>query len=155
MLLVVLGTPAYSQIYQFTRASSGAPNMVAANVSGTSLTRGPGVSGANLFCSGLNDGFGSTAWPSTNLFDVATFNGTGDYITFTLTPDVGYGMKITGFSTFSRRENLSGNINDGPIAMRYGFSTDGGGTWTTVNPLNPQNSNLCTSSGVFRCYHVR
>ncbi len=139
-------------IFNYTNASNGVPAFVAPNVTGGPLARGAGVSGASLACTGPTDGFGADGWPSTNIFDVNAFNAAGDYITFTLTPAGGYGLKITGFSTRSRRENVTGTINDGPIALRYGYSTDGGATWTTVNPGNPQSSNLCSSSGVFRAW---
>jgi|GEM_PF-2691690 len=138
-------------IFNYTNASSGVPAFVAPNVSGGPLAPGAGVSQANLACTGSTAGFGADGWPSTNIFDVNTFNMSGDYISFTLTPAGGYGLKITGFSTRSRRENVMGTINDGPIALRYGYSVNGG-PWTTVNPGNPQSSNVCASSGVLRTW---
>lgn len=140
-------------IFQYTNASSGAANYVDPNANDAlpSLGRGMGVSSANLGCSGLTEGFGATGWPTTNVFNVTTFNNDGDFIEFTLAPDAGYGLKITGFSTRSRRENLTGTADDGPIAMRYGYKV-GTDPWVTVNPGNPQSSNLCNSGGVNRVW---
>ncbi len=120
-------------------------------MSATALSRGIPDIQQESDCMG-NQGFGSYGWPTTNAFDVAMFNANGWYVEFTLTPDAGYGLKITGFSSRSRRENLTGMANDGPIAMRYGYSKDGI-NWTTVNPGNPLSSNLCASSGVNRIWN--
>jgi Cohesin domain/HYR domain/Dockerin type I domain/Bacterial Ig-like domain (group 2) len=139
-------------MFNYTNDATGAPAFVAPNVTGDSLARGGGVSGASLTCNGPNDGFGADGWPTTNIFDVAAFEVAGDYITFTLTPDVGYGLKITGFSARSRRENYTGTSNDGPIGLRYGYSIDGGSSWIIVNPGNAQSSNVCASSGVLRVW---
>lgn len=156
MLLVVCGLSPFTgqaqTIYNYTNASSGAPASVDPNATGDPISRGSGVSAMNLACTGLTEGFGATGWPTTNVFDVNAFNMAGDYFTFTVTPDLGYGLKITGFSARTRRENLSGTANDGPIAMRYAYSTNNGISWTSVNPLNPQSSNVCSSSGVQRVW---
>jgi len=109
-------------IFEYTNNSGGVPNYVDPNANDVlpNLARGGGVSNMNLGCTGGTEGFGSTGWPTTNVFDVNIFNGAGDFVEFTLDPDPGFGLKITGFSTRSRRENVTGTANDGPIAMRYG-----------------------------------
>lgn len=141
-------------LFQYTNASSGAPNFVAAGASSAGLALGTGSSPvvAAVPPCGPTQGFGAQAWPTTNVFNVNTFNTNGWYITFTITPDPGNGLKINGFRAKSRRENQPGTADDGPIAIRYGYSTDGGTTWTTVNPGNPQSNNLCTSVGVNRVW---
>ncbi|MDO8366951.1 MAG: cohesin domain-containing protein [Saprospiraceae bacterium] len=136
-------------IYNYTNASNGAPAFVAANVTGTWITPGAGVV---MDPCGPTEGFGTEGWPTTNIFDVNAFNAAGDFVEFTLTPDAPVGLKITGISARSRRENLApGTPPDGPLAIRYGYSINGG-PWTTVNPGNPQASNLCTSGGVLRVW---
>lgn len=144
----------YAQnIFEYTNNSGGIPNYVDPNANDVfpNLARGAGVSNMFLGCTGGTEGFGATGWPTTNVFDVNIFNAAGDFVEFTLDPDPGYGLKITGFSARSRRENVTGTANDGPIAMRYGYSINGG-PWTTVNPGNPQSSNLCNSGGVQRVW---
>lgn len=144
---------ASAQIYTFTTDSTGQYNSINANVTATGLTLGYGVKHDNYYPCGKFDGLGTDGWPVTNVFNANTFNLNGDFITFTITPNMGYGLKITGFSTRSRRENINpGTADDGPLAIRYGYSTDGGSSWTTVNPGNPQSSNLCASGGVQRVW---
>ncbi len=152
ILLAVAQTKGFSQIYRFTNDSTGMYSTKNANVSATALNLGAGITHDNAPPCGPTDGLGTDGWPATNVFNVNTFNTNGDYVTFTVTPNGGYGLKITGFSTRSRRENLTGTADDGPIAMRYGYSIDGGANWTTVNPGNPQSSNLCASGGVQRVW---
>jgi hypothetical protein len=143
----------FAQLYNYTNDSTGLPATVALNMTGDSLTRGAGVADLSLGCFGPTKGFGSHGWPTTNTFNANTFNNiTHDYITFTVRPDAGFGLKITGFSAQSRRENQPGNASDGPIALRYGFSLDTGVTWTIVNPGNPTSSNQCTNNGVLRVW---
>lgn len=143
-------------IYEYTNDFGGVPNFVDPNANDNTfnLSRGFGVSNANLGCAGATDGFGATGWPTTNVFNVNLFNMNGDFIELTVDPDPGFGLKVTGFSARSRRENLTGTADDGPIAIRYGFSIDGGFSWTTVNPGNPQSSNICASGGVNRVWPI-
>jgi hypothetical protein len=157
--LIFLGlgqTTGFAQVlYNYSNESDGSPSFTAANTVGTNVALGSGsmpVVSAAPPC-GPTQGFGSEGWPATNVFNVNTFESNGWYVGFSITPDMGYGLKITGFSTRSRRENVTGVDNDGPIAMRYGYSTDGGINWTTINPGNPQSSNLCASGGVQRIWN--
>lgn len=149
-------TKGFAQVlYNYSNASDGTPSFTAINTVGTDVSLGVGsmpVITAAPPC-GATQGFGSEGWPATNVFNVNTFESNGWYVGFSITPDMGYGLKITGFSTRSRRENVAGVDNDGPIAMRYGYSTDGGVNWTTINPGNPQSSNLCATGGVQRVWN--
>ena len=153
--LVFLGlsqTRGFAQIYKYTTDSTGMYASKNLNVTATPLQLGFGVKHDNAPPCGPTDGLGTDGWPTTNVFNVNTFNTNGDFITFTITPNGGFGLKITGFSAHSRRENLTGIADDGPIAIRYGYSIDGGASWITVNPGNPQSSNLCASGGVLRVW---
>lgn len=142
-LLGLCQTKSFSQIYQYTNDAGGVPAFVDPGVSAGNLTpNGVVLSGT---C-GPTQGFGTQGWPVTNVF-----NDNGPNIEFTITPNVDKGLKITGFSTRSRRENLTGTPPDGPIAMRYGYSINNG-PWVTINPGNPQSSNLCVSGGVLRTW---
>ncbi|MCB0525729.1 MAG: hypothetical protein H6576_01865 [Lewinellaceae bacterium] len=137
-------------IFEYSNLTSGV-GVTAANASSTAITRGtPDILQSPNCLS--NEGFGSIGWPTTNLFDIATFNSNGWYVEFTITPDAGYGLKITGFRARSRRENLSGSVNDGPRAIRYAYSTDGVDWTNNINPGNPQSSNICSSLGVNRSW---
>lgn len=157
LLLLGLGqTQSHAQIlFNYTNDSLGVPASVAMGVNASNLGRGafpPGVRAATAPC-GPTQGFGSNGWPTTNIFNVADFNTNGDYVEFTLTPAMmGTGMKITGFSAKSRRENFTGSNNDGPLAIRYGFKVGVLGAWTTINPGNPQSSNVCSSGGTTRAW---
>lgn len=153
MALLFLGfgqTQSHAQIlFNYTNDSLGIPASVAVGASASNLNRGaypPGIRAATAPC-GPTQGYGSNGWPTTNVFDVGVFNANGDYVEFTLTPAMGNGLKITGFSAKSRRENYTGTANDGPLAIRYGFKVGLLGAWTTVNPGNPQSSNVCSSGG--------
>ena len=156
LLLLGLGqSTGFAQVlYNYSNASDGSPSSWDANLTPSNVALGSGttpVVAAAPPC-GATQGYGSQGWPTTNVFDVNNFNSEGWYVGFSLTPNMGFGLKITGFSTRSRRVNETGTANDGPIAMRYGYSVDGGATWTTVNPGNPQSSNLCASGGVQRVW---
>ncbi|MCC7506319.1 MAG: HYR domain-containing protein [Saprospiraceae bacterium] len=142
---------AQTTLYNYTNATSGSPASVAAGLAGTNLSRGAGVD-TTINCA-ANQGFGSDGWPTTNTFDVDMFNGSGDYIEFTLDPNVGSTLLISGFTANSRRENPSGTNNDGPASLRYAYSKTGApGSWTFVNPGNPQASSTCGSLGVTRVW---
>ena len=138
------------ELFRYTNLTSGV-GTVATNTAPASLIRGnPDIDPASDCMA--NQGFGSHGWPTTNTFNVNTFNSSGWYVEFTLDPDPGYGLKVTGMTSRSRRENPAGTANDGPISIRYGYSTDGGANWTAVYPGNPQSSNLCASGGVNRVW---
>lgn len=142
-------------LFNYTNNASGAPASVDANTSAGSIVRGGGVSALNLGCSGVTDGFGATGWPTTNTFNVNTFNANGHFFEVKLWPKPGYGLNVTGFSARLRRENQTGTANDGPIATRYAYrvGSGGSGAWSSgVNPGNPQSSNVCSSSGVQRAW---
>ncbi|HNL38457.1 MAG TPA: cohesin domain-containing protein, partial [Saprospiraceae bacterium] len=150
-----VATHAQGTLYYYTNATSGIPAIVAPGIEtmGTieDLKRGGGVD-TTINCS-ANQGFGSDGWPTTNTFDVDAFNSSGDYIEFTLDPQAGYSLLITGFAANSRRENPSGTTNDGPASLRYAYSKTGApGSWTFVNPGNPQASSTCGSLGVTRVW---
>lgn len=137
-------------IFNYTNLTSGV-GITAPNASSTAITRGtPDILQATDCMS--DQGFGSHGWPTTNSFVVSTFNSNGWYVEFTITPDAGFGLKITGFEARSRRENLSGSNNDGPRAIRYAYSTNGVDWSNNTNPGNPQSSNICASSGVKRVW---
>ncbi len=147
-------TSATAQItlYNYTNASDGSAT-TPMGLSGTNLTLGDApLSGGD--CPGPNQGFGSDGWPVTNTFDVDVFNTNKDYVTFTLTPTGMNSLLITGFTGNSRRENQTGTADDGPASLRYAYSkTTLAGSWTSVNPGNPQASNNCNSLGVQRIWN--
>jgi len=136
------------ELFRYTNLTSGV-GTVAANIAPASLSRGGAILQATDCMA--DQGYGSHGWPATNVFDVGMFNLNGQYVEFTLAPTPGYGLKVTGFSARSRREDQPvGTANDGPISMRYGFSTNAGITWKTVNPGNPTRSNVCATQGAVR-----
>jgi hypothetical protein len=129
-------------LYQFTNASSGTPNFVASGLTATNLTRGPGLSGAALECTGATQGF------SADGFGAATFNAAqtaDDYIEFTLVPNAGNTLNITRIEVKPRQQNIAPL---GPNRIRFAYSLDGGATFTN-NGANLNTSALpCGNSGV-------
>ncbi|MBK9335174.1 MAG: hypothetical protein IPM98_00770 [Lewinellaceae bacterium] len=138
------------QVYSFTNASSGAPAVVATNATATSLTRGSGVLGTGLSCSGLTEGFGAENW-ATSVFagasSITSSNTGGDYIEFTLKPDAGYQLNITGFTASSRRTGVAGD-NRGPRELIYAYSNSGSAFESNFSgPYTPQQSTDCLQTG--------
>jgi hypothetical protein len=107
----------FAQLYNYTNASTGAPASTAANTMGTALSR-VGVSGANLQCVGATEGFSADGWPAS-----VVSTAQGQYIQFTVTPNSGYQLNLTGFTASLRRQA------NGPTQVRYAYSLDG---FTTV-----------------------
>ncbi|MFN0036909.1 MAG: hypothetical protein ACKVUS_17775, partial [Saprospiraceae bacterium] len=152
--LLILGfgqTDGFAQtIFNYTTPTDGV-GIAAANATATALTRGPAPILQATDCM-PNQGFGSHGWPTTAVFDVGAFNTGGWYVEVTITPAAGYDLKVTGFSSKLRRENLTGTDNDGPATVHYGYQLNGAGAWTTVNPGPPQSSTVCASAGTLRSW---
>ncbi|GJM33753.1 MAG: hypothetical protein DHS20C18_27540 [Saprospiraceae bacterium] len=134
----------WGQIYTYTDASDGSYSSISTNMTATALSRGTGL-GATANCIGLNDGFAADEWPTTGV-DIALSNTNGDYIEFTITPDVGYFFNITGFTAMLRRSNPAGITADGPTIVRYAYSTDGA-TFTESSNRTPGANTNCTNTG--------
>src|SRR5689334_21759254 len=63
-------------LYNYVSASDGS-DVPVSGLNGTNLLRGPGVQDTVLGCTGLTQGFGADAWPTTNTFNVDAFNTSG------------------------------------------------------------------------------
>lgn len=107
---------ANAQIYLYTNNSNGVPSAVAANASGSNLTR---VNGAIVPTSPCASGFSSTKFSNTTVFNTGL-----KAIEFTVTPDVGFQLNILSLTAGLRRSNT------GPALTRFAYSADGGTTWT-------------------------
>ncbi|MBK8922692.1 MAG: HYR domain-containing protein [Saprospirales bacterium] len=142
----------FGQIYQYTNASSGVPATVAPNVTGTSLSRGAGLT-TTLTCTGATEGFGADGWPSYGYGGssmLATPNAAGDYIEFSITPDPGYSLNITGLTAKLRREPGTATTR-GPSQVRYAYSLNGFSTFTQNGAnLGPNNNSTCSNTGTNR-----
>lgn len=125
--LVTAGLQA--QIYSYTSATNGAANSVAANATGTSLSR---VNGANTPGTPCGTGFSVTNYSSTTTFSTGLAA-----VEFTVTPNSGYKLNITGFSAGLRRSG------SGPASARYAYSTDGGTTWIDQGSNQTPNNASC------------
>ena len=109
-------TLVFGQVYSYTTATNGAPNTVAANVTGTNLSR---VNGAGTPGSPCPSGFSSDGYSTTLTYSTALAA-----IEFTVTPNAGFQLDLTDISADLRRSS------NGPASVRFAYSTDGGMTWT-------------------------
>lgn len=136
---------ALGQIYSYTNNISGTPNSVATNATGTNLTLGSGLTDGD--CNSTGQGFDADGWPTTTA-NIATSNASGDYIQFSVTPNIGYQLNITSFTADLRRSDPGGSSDDGPTAVRYAYSLDGGTTFIENGAnLTPNNNSSCTNTG--------
>ncbi len=134
---------AEGQIYTFANAASGAPGSVAVHATGTNLVFGSGVDAGDC---GVAEGFGADGWPNSGV-NIATSNTSGDYVQFSITPDAGYALNITGFTANLRRDDPSGSTNDGPTIVRYAYSVNNI-SWTDNGAnLTPNNTSTCSNTG--------
>ncbi len=122
-----------AQIIYYSNATSGSLSSVAANASGTSLTR---VNGATTPSSSCSTGFSSTNFPSTSVFST-----TLPAIETSATAADGYSLNVTSFSVDLRRSGT------GPANTRMAYSTDGGTTWINQGSnKSPKNASCGTTS---------
>jgi hypothetical protein len=115
-LLLLAGMTSRAQIYTYTNDTVGAYSTVAANATGTALTRVNGTVRPGSPCS---TGFSTTSYTSTTTF-ATTLGG----FEATVTAASGYSLSVTGFSVGLRRSGT------GPASVRLAYSTDGGASWT-------------------------
>lgn len=117
MLLFVLllsYTQVSAQIYRYTNTLTGAPNIVAANATGSNLTRVNGLASSTACATG----FTSVNWSTAGIVILSA-----QALEITVTPNAGYYLNMTSFTSGMRR-----NTN-GPPIVRFAYSTDGGVTW--------------------------
>jgi hypothetical protein len=137
MFFIGMSSPvalAQTLIYQYTNASSGAPNLVAAGLNGSSITRGAGLSGTALECTGVTQGFSADGF-NTGTFANAQSN--NDFFQFSITPTVGNTVSVTNIRVKPRQQNIPPL---GPNRLRIAYSLDNGATFTN------NGSNLLTSA---------
>ncbi|MBL7924480.1 MAG: T9SS type A sorting domain-containing protein [Bacteroidia bacterium] len=116
LLMLCIGTVVQAQqIYRYTNATNGAPFSVAANASGSNLTR---VNGLGIPATPCPSGFSSNQWSTLGIVNLA-----GPAVEITVTPNPGYYLNMTSFSAGMRR-NASG-----PPIVRFAYSVDGGASW--------------------------
>jgi hypothetical protein len=127
LLIVTTTSNSYGQILSYTGAADGSVNYVAANASGTGLSRVNGLQASNASC--------GSGFSSTNFSAVKTYSSALSAEEVRVTPSQGYSLNVTGFTTAYNRSS------SGPTLSRLAYSTDGGTTWIS------QNSNDSTRSG--------
>ncbi|HMZ89396.1 MAG TPA: MopE-related protein [Chitinophagales bacterium] len=111
-------TAVHAQIYSYTNDLSGTPSGIAANATGTNLSRINGT----LETTACPDGFNSSQWSKSTLLTPGK-----PAVEFSATPDAGFQLDVTSISADIR-------INPkGPTIWRIAYSADGGATWIT-NP---------------------
>ncbi len=133
-LLSAISDKCFGQILFYSIDNTGAPASVATNATGTSLSM---VNGALL------PGLPCTNGYSTRYFSTATtYSSTLAGVEVTASPNSGYTLNITGFSSGLRRSPT------GPANVRYAYSIDGGTTWIDQGidhlPLNGSCDSLST-----------
>ena len=126
-----------AQIYSYTTATNGSPASIAANATGTSLLRVNGAASPSTPC---GTGFSVTNYSATTIFSTSLAA-----VEFTVTPNSGYVLNVTGFSAALRRSGT------GPASVRYAYSTDGGTTWTDQGSNQSPNNASCgtTTTGTW------
>ncbi|MBK9733150.1 MAG: T9SS type A sorting domain-containing protein [Chitinophagaceae bacterium] len=105
----------HAQIFSYTNSTVGNPSAVAANASGSNLTR---VNGAGIPTSPCSTGFSSNKFTN-----VMVFNTSQKAIEFTVTPNSGFQLNIISLTAGLRRSST------GPALTRFAYSVDGGTTW--------------------------
>jgi len=127
----------HAQILSYTSATTGALNSVAANATGTALTRVNGCNAPGSPC--------STGFSCTNFSSATTYSSSEAAVEVTCTPNSGYTLNVTGFSADMRRSAT------GPASVRYAYSTDGGTTWTNQGSNQSPNNASCgtTTTGTW------
>ena len=110
-----VGNKAHGQIISYTNDTGGVMNMIAPNASCDTLTR---VNGALRLSSPCTNGFSTRGFISST-----TYSDTTKAIQVTVTPNVGYGLYVTGFSADLRHSNT------GAQSARFAYSVNGGTTW--------------------------
>ena len=113
-VLILSVTQSTAQIYRYTNALTGAPNLVAANATGSNLTRVNGLASST----GCATGFTSVNWSTAGIVILSA-----QALEVTVTPNAGYYLNLTSFSSGMRRNS------NGPPIVRFAYSTDGGVTW--------------------------
>lgn len=119
----------HAQIYSYTSATTGTPNSVAANATGTNLSRVNGAAAPGSPC--------STGFSVSNFSSTTTFTTSLAAVEFTVTPNSGYQLNVTGFSAGLRRSG------SGPASARFAYSTDGGTNWTDQGSNQTPNNASC------------
>lgn len=127
LCLFVFAQTAHAQLYSYGSAPDGVPATVAINADATGLTRVNDASSST----GCPDGFNSNRFAEGTTFLVSR-----PAVEFTVTPEAGYQLDVTGLKVDARRNNK------GPVLWRLAYSTDGGTTWIdngsdfTVNEIS-------------------
>lgn len=130
-----------AQIYQFTDNSSGTPFAIATNATGGNLTRGAGLLSPSS-CISSSDGFGSRGFATSSAATISTVDADGDFVSFTITPNAGYRLNITGFTANLR------SPSGGPTAVRYSYTIGGGSFVQNGESLTPGTSTSCGNVGL-------
>lgn len=127
------------QIYKYTNATSGAPFSVAANATGSNLTR---VNGVGIPASPCPTGFNTNQWSTAGVVNL-----NGPAVEVTVTPNGGFYLNMTQFSVGLRKNG------SGPPIVRLAYSTDGGTTWIQQGiyhaPFSSSCGNTLTAVGIF------
>jgi hypothetical protein len=121
-------------VYTYTDNTTGIPQFVLPNSTGTNFALVNGALAASTACP---TGYNTKNFPSTTLFSL-----TQPAIEFTLTPNSGYQVQATSLSADLRRSGT------GPALVRFAYSIDGGSTWVDQGSnlsLNNSNCGLTTS----------
>jgi hypothetical protein len=122
--LLGFGSAAFGQLvaWEITGANASVTNpqpagLLAAHVTGGSLTIGSGVSASNT-----NDFFSANGFNTTSL--AAAISG-GDYLSFTITPAAGYALNISSVSFNTGVSTAVTNFNAALLSSVTGFNSAG------------------------------
>ncbi len=134
MALACVFSASKAQLYNYLDDPSGAYSSVAANATGTNLTRYNGLT-ADPAC-----GIGFSSYKHTTS---TTYTNGRPGVEFTVTPDAGYQLNVTSISVDIRHNPK------GPTMWRLAYSFDGGATWTNNGAdVSIASSNCFTSTNL-------
>ncbi|WP_394996141.1 hypothetical protein [Emticicia sp.] len=132
---------AAAQIYQFTDNSAGTPFAVATNATGGNLARGSGLLSPTS-CTASSDGFGAKDFVTTSASTINTADANGEFVSFTITPNAGYRLNITGFTASLR------SPTGGPTSVRYSYTIGGASFVQNGANITPGTSTSCGNAGL-------
>ena len=125
----------FGQLLSYTNATNGSLSSVAANATGTSLSRVNGAAAAASPC--------STGFSSSNFSSTTTYSSSLAAVEVSVTPNSGFALNVTDFTADLGRSGT------GPGNIQFAYSTNGGSTWWTA-----QSSNQSIQSGPCEKVHT-
>ena len=126
-VLMAVSKSSAQQIVECDVSGHGSPvdATLAASGEAANLASVPSLGRVTTLATAAANSFNSTTWNIT-----ATLSTNTNYISFTVAPAAGYQLTLTSL------DYAMNGSNTGPGTDQWGFSTDGGSTWTMESPFH-------------------